>query len=226
MRTGAVLIKFGGDALLLLFQGDDHEALACRSAVWMRRSLREVGRIELPGVKVRLRMSVGVHTGTFHFFLVGSSHRELIATGPAWSRTVQMEHKAGAGEILVSPELAALLPARCLGDRRGPGVLLRREPSGVPASGVVPTPDLDPAVIAGCLSVAVRDHVTAGGGAPEHRPVTVAFLHFDGTDEAIGARGPPRSPTTCTPSSPTCRRRSMRRGSASSPPTSTPTAGS
>jgi class 3 adenylate cyclase/tetratricopeptide (TPR) repeat protein len=187
--NGGGLIKFGGDALLLLFQGDDHAALACRSAVWMRRSLREVGRIELPGVKVQLRMSVGAHTGAFHFFLVGSSHRELIATGPAWTRTVEMEHEAGAGEILVSPELAARLPARCLGDRKGPGVLLRREPTATPASPEAPAPDLDPAVVAGCLSVAVRDHVTAGGGAPEHRPVTVAFIHFDGTDEAIGARG-------------------------------------
>ena len=182
--NGGGLIKFGGDALLLLFQGDDHEALACRSAVWMRRSLREVGRIELPGVGCACPSACTRGRSISSWW---APHRELIATGPAWSRTVQMEHEAGAGEILVSPELAALLPARCLGDRRGPGVLLRREPSGVPASGVVPTPDLDPAV-AGCLSVAVRDHVTAGGGAPEHRPVTVAFLHFDGTDEAI-ARG-------------------------------------
>ncbi len=43
------LIKFGGDALLLLFEGDDHVANACRSAVWMRRALRDVGRIEVPG---------------------------------------------------------------------------------------------------------------------------------------------------------------------------------
>ncbi len=79
--NGGGLIKFGGDALLLLFQGEGHEAMACRSAVWMRRSLREVGRIDLPGARVQLRMSVGAHTGTFHLFLVGTSHRELIAAG-------------------------------------------------------------------------------------------------------------------------------------------------
>src|SRR5215213_7344840 len=38
------LIKFGGDALLLLFEGDAHVENATRSAVWMRRSLRDVGR--------------------------------------------------------------------------------------------------------------------------------------------------------------------------------------
>ena len=105
-------------------------------------------------------------------------------------------------------------------------MLLRREPSGVPASGVVPTPDLDPAVIAGCLSVAVRDHVTAGGGAPEHRPVTVAFLHFDGTDEAIGARGPAAVADDLHTLVSDVQTAVDAQGSASSPPTSTPTAGS
>jgi len=187
--NGGGLIKFGGDALLLLFQGESHEAMACRSAVWMRRALREVGRIDLPGARVQLRMSVGAHTGTFHLFLVGTSHRELIATGPAWTRTVEMEHAADAGEILISPELASRLPARCLGETKAPGVLLRREPPGTVPPGDAPLPQVPAEQIAACLSVAVRDHVTAGGGAPEHRLVTVAFVHFEGTDEAIARRG-------------------------------------
>ena len=187
--NGGGLIKFGGDALLLLFQGEGHEAMACRSAVWMRRSLREVGRIDLPGARVQLRMSVGAHTGTFHLFLAGTSHRELIAAGPAWTRTVEMEHAADAGEILISPELASRLPARCLGETKAPGVLLRREPPGAVTPGDPVPPRVAVEEIAACLSVAVRDHVTAGGGAPEHRPVTVAFVHFDGTDEAIARRG-------------------------------------
>jgi len=99
--NGGGLIKFGGDALLLLFDGEGHAARAARSAVWMRRMLREVGRVELPGAKLQLRMSVGMHSGRFDLFLVGSSHRELLATGPAWTRTVEMEHAAAAGEIVV-----------------------------------------------------------------------------------------------------------------------------
>ena len=41
---GGALLKFGGDALLLLFEGEAHVARACRSAVDMRGRLREVGR--------------------------------------------------------------------------------------------------------------------------------------------------------------------------------------
>ena len=120
-ENGASLLKFGGDALLLWFQGDDHAARACAAAVRMRRTLDDVGRIELPGAKVTLQMSQGVHTGSFHFFAVGTSHLEMLPTGPAWSRTVAMEHAADAGEILVSAETAALLPDGLPGRSQGAG---------------------------------------------------------------------------------------------------------
>src|SRR3954469_11822901 len=185
------LIKFGGDALLLLFEDGDHVANACRSAVWMRRALRDVGRIELPGgAHLQLRMSVGVHTGTYHFFHVGGSHRELVVTGPGWTGTVSMEHVADAGEILLSSEIAALLPPRCIGEAKGPGFLLKREPPGHHAAVKAPPYAVDAETVAYCLSTAVRGHVLAGGGTPEHRQVSIAFVHFDGTDDAIAERGP------------------------------------
>jgi class 3 adenylate cyclase/tetratricopeptide (TPR) repeat protein len=184
------LIKFGGDALLLWFEGSDHVADACRSAIWMRRALRDVGRIEVPGSHVQLRMSVGVHTGLYHFFHVGVSHRELVVAGPAWTSTVGMEHAAEAGEILLSPQVVEALPSRCVGDAKGPGFLLKREPPGhhIAASSHFYTVESD--AIARCLSVEVRAHVRAGGGMPEHRPISIAFIHFDGTDEAIDVKGP------------------------------------
>ncbi|MFL5791752.1 MAG: tetratricopeptide repeat protein [Actinomycetota bacterium] len=185
------LIKFGGDALLLLFEDGDHVANACRSAVWMRRALRDVGRIELPGgAHLQLRMSVGVHTGTYNFFHVGGSHRELVVTGPGWTGTVAMEHVADAGEILVSPQVAAVLPTRCIGEAKGPGFLLKREPPGHHAAADMPRYEAEPEAVAGCLSTAVRAHVLGGGGTPEHRAISIAFIHFDGTDEAIAERGP------------------------------------
>src|SRR6187397_2330113 len=112
--NGASLLKFGGDALLLWFQDSGHAARACRASVLMRRVLRDVGRIDVPGARTTLRMSQGIHSGDFHFFMVGETHHELVVTGPGWSRVVSMEHLAEAGEILVSAATAALLPARCL----------------------------------------------------------------------------------------------------------------
>ncbi len=190
-EKGASLLKFGGDALLLWFQGDDHATRACAAAMRMRHALDDVGRIELPGAKVTLQMSQGVHTGSFHFFAVGTSHLEMLPTGPAWTRTVAMEHEASAGEILVSAETAALLPKECLGDSRASGVLLQGEPPGHEATiPYIPRPHSPEELTLRCLSPAIRAHVTGGGGASEHRPVTIAFIRYEGTDALIEQSGP------------------------------------
>jgi len=187
--NGGGLIKFGGDALLLLFTGTDHAAKASRAAVGMRRELREIGSISTPGGRVALKMSVGVHSGEFNFFLVGSSHRELIITGPAASETVTMESTAEAGEIVVSKATATTIGPTVLAGEKGPGFLLRKEPPGFSPerSDVesVPPPEL----MVSCIPVATRDQILAGVAEPEHKRVTVAFIHFDGTDELIAADG-------------------------------------
>ena len=187
--NGASLLKFGGDALLLWFQDSGHALRACRASVLMRRVLRDVGRINVPGAKITLRMSQGIHTGTFHFFMVGTTHHELVVAGPAWSRVVAMEHAAEAAEVLVSTQTAALLPARCLGVSKGTGVLLQRAPPGEDKLPLIPRPIVPHATLALCLPPAVRSHVLGGGGAPEHRPATIAFIKFEGIDTLIEERG-------------------------------------
>jgi len=190
--SGGSLLKFGGDALLLWFEGDGHAPRACRSTLLMRDVLREVGAVELPGVSATLRMSQGAHSGRFHFFAVGSAHLELLPVGPAWSRLVAMQHAADPDEILVSAETAALLPRDCIGEPKGPGLVLRQEPPGygdkMPRK---PRPPMSPEMVAHCLPPAIRTHVMGGGGIPEHRPVTVAFIRFEGTDALIEERGAP-----------------------------------
>lgn len=184
------LVKFGGDALLLFFSGTHHEARAARTAVGMRATLRQIGSLETSAGTVTLRMSIGLHSGTFHFFLVGTSHRELILTGPAATTAVLAERAATAGEILVSEGTAAALPESVLGAERWPGRLLRREPPGLsPASADTEVPaigvDLTQAV-----PLAIREHLLGGGGGPEHRRVSVAFLQFQGTDALLELSGP------------------------------------
>jgi class 3 adenylate cyclase/tetratricopeptide (TPR) repeat protein/ABC-type cobalamin transport system ATPase subunit len=187
---GGRLLKFGGDALLLYFSGDAHEARGCRAAVEMRRELRTVGRLTVLGQKVSLRMSVGVHSGEFNFFLVGGSHRELLVTGPAASATVEMEGTADAGQIVVSPTTAAALRPGLLGGAKGPGLLLTRAPE-VPDDPFVPFEEVAPdADIHLGVPVGLRDTLVARHLEPEHRRVTIAFLHFDGTDELVQVRGP------------------------------------
>ena len=100
-----------------------------------------------------------------------------------------MEGLAGAGQILVSPETAAMLPRSCLGAQLGTGVLLARSPAGAEwaaaEEGTMPSEQ----AIAACLPAMVRPHLLGGHAAPEHRTASVAFLQFTGLDRMIADRG-------------------------------------
>jgi class 3 adenylate cyclase/tetratricopeptide (TPR) repeat protein len=186
---GGSLLKFGGDALLLLFAGDDHATRAAHAAVGMRHRLRTVGRLQTSSGLVVLRISIGVHSGAFHFFALGGSHRELIVVGPAATATVAAEGSATAGEIVMSAATAALLPSRSRGPARGEGFLLRA-PAGQTPIGPIVTGGVDRVDAARYVPVAIRLHLLDGGEDSEHRSATVAFLHFDGTDEILEREGP------------------------------------
>jgi class 3 adenylate cyclase/tetratricopeptide (TPR) repeat protein len=182
------LVKFGGDALLLFFDGEAHTARACRAAYGMRRALREIGRPRTSVGQVTLRMHVGIHSDTFHFFLVGNSHRELLVTGPGATRTVAMEDRSEAGEILLSEAAAASVPERALGEPKDGSRLLKSDVK-VDESGVEPLPDMAGLDLGLCVPAPIREYLAAGHVEPEHRQATIGFVHFDGTDRLIEEEG-------------------------------------
>jgi class 3 adenylate cyclase/tetratricopeptide (TPR) repeat protein len=186
---GAGVIKWGGDAVLLLFTGDAHPERACRAAWEMQRTIRTVGRLRTSSGLVTLRMSIGIHSGLFDFFRVGTLHQELIVTGPAATLTVAAETAAEAGEIVVSSATAAALEPSCVGSQRDPGNLLKRPPS-LERDRTPPVGDVSDIDLACCVPVALSSHLLAGGGEAEHRPLTVAFVHFEATDDLLSAEGP------------------------------------
>ncbi|MGH8889006.1 MAG: AAA family ATPase [Acidothermaceae bacterium] len=183
---GAWLVKWGGDAVLLLFEGPDDAERACTAAHEMRRTLREVGRLRTSVGEVQLRMSVGVHTGEFDFYLVGSLHRELVITGPGASQAVEMETAADGGEIIISPQTAARLATRCVGLPKGAGLLLARSPAVTPPSPQRSDRDLTGVDLSSCLPQITCGHLLAGGSDGEHRLVTVGFIEFSGV-QRLGA---------------------------------------
>jgi class 3 adenylate cyclase/tetratricopeptide (TPR) repeat protein len=186
--NGGGLVKFGGDALLLFFEGDAHAARACNAAHGMRSTLDQLGALDTSAGAVTLRMHVGIHTGTFDFFLAGASHRELIIAGPAAAHTVAMEDAAEAGEIVVSTDTAALLNAEELGDAKGDGFLLRASPRTA-AHGVAALPDVDGIDLLTCIPVALREHLTAEKVESEHRHAAVAFVRFSGIEDLLQLEG-------------------------------------
>ena len=96
-RHNGDVLKFRGDALLLFFDGPDHERRACYAAADMQWLIGTTGEMMSSVGPVTLRMSTGIYTGTCHFFLVEGTHRELVIAGPAASATIELEDGAEAG---------------------------------------------------------------------------------------------------------------------------------
>ena len=187
---GADLVKWGGDAVLLLFRGPDHARHATRATCRMRKTLRTVGRQRASAGKVTLRMSAGIHSAAFSFFLVGDPaiHQELIVCGESASMTAQMESLATAGQIVVSNATAALLPPDVLGARIHGGRVVQAEPLAPDIS--VTESTRSQADIANTLPPPIRTQLLLARGESEHRRIAVAFVQFSGTDGLLKSAGP------------------------------------
>ena len=191
----------------------------------MRAVLDDVGRIELPDAEVTLQMSQGVHSGEFHFFAVGASHTELLPTGPGWSRLVAMEHDAPAPARSCSrPRRPRCSRPNACGEPKGPGqflAALRRASRTYAAAHAAPATCPPTGSRTACRLRCAR-YVLAGGGASEHRPVTVAFLRYEGIDALIAEKGIDAATDALHQLVRVGRkRRPKRRTSRCSPPTST-----
>ncbi|MEN8234757.1 MAG: AAA family ATPase [Actinomycetota bacterium] len=180
---GGSLLKFGGDALLILFSGSDHAPRAAAAGHNMKRALYDIGAITTSVGSVRLSMTGGIHSGTFDLFLAGSDPHELLITGPAASAVVATEGLARSGEIIVSEATASLLPPQDLSVHDDGVIKLRRAPA------IADHPKIAEYASSGELvdfvPPAVRQRLDAGETDPEHRRAVIGFVKFRGIDALV-----------------------------------------
>jgi class 3 adenylate cyclase/tetratricopeptide (TPR) repeat protein len=186
---GGSLLKFGGDALLLMFTGYDHATRAASAAVEMRTALRVATDGPTTAGRVRLRMSVGIHSGPIHIFRVGSVHQELVIAGLGGTTTTAMEKFADPGEILVSAGTRDRLPADATGNAKGAGWLLRWRKAHCIAPGPVSRDARDPESLKTWVPVELREYLGAGDTESEHRIASVGFIRFCGVDQRLADEG-------------------------------------
>jgi class 3 adenylate cyclase/tetratricopeptide (TPR) repeat protein len=185
---GGDVLKFGGDALLILFTGADHTARAA-GACWQMRQLIERNWSTRLVRRVELGISQGIHSGTFDLHLVNGGHEELLVVGPGMTSTVDCEGAADRGEILLSSEAAALLDGAVLGPPKEHGRALVDDVGEY--LWLVDDDDDDDAIRSSAPFVPdwLREQVRAGQVA-EHRVVSVAFVFFGGLDAVLTTDGP------------------------------------
>ena len=187
LAEGGDIIKFGGDALLVLFTGEGDAIRACRASHAMRALIAKPVQ-QRDGGSVRLGISIGVHRGQFPVFLPHGVHRELLLTGPDVSVTLRRESNAEAGEIQISASVAEQVPARVVGEPVEDGFLLRRNPE--PWAGAAEQLERDwvHADLERLIPLEQRLGIEAQG-VGEHRQATIAFVCFKKTDEVIAREG-------------------------------------
>ena len=156
----------------------------------MRRELRRASDIVTSVGRLSLSISIGVHSGEFHLFLVGEPHRELVVLGPGATEVVACENAARGGEIVISGATARTLPRGSARSREDGALLLRWRTAAAAAAGPLIARDDDnelavrllPSVLAGVVDRAPPD--------PVHRVATISFMRFSGTDEILESAGP------------------------------------
>ncbi|MFN8158036.1 MAG: adenylate/guanylate cyclase domain-containing protein [Candidatus Nanopelagicales bacterium] len=186
---GGEMLKFGGDALLFLFRGEEHAARACRSAVDMRQALKEAAKIPTSVGRLKLSMSVGIHSGPVDFFLVGSPTRELLILGSAGTATTEAEHAAVAGQILITESTAAYLPKGST-ELRDDGLHRLRWRFAYPPEGEgPPTPQVPPERLRTLFPHELGEYLDERVPDPEHKIATIGFARFSGTDAMLRAQG-------------------------------------
>ena len=186
---GGSLLKFGGDALLLMFVGDDHPTRAASAAVEMRSALRAAREHRTTAGRLHLRMSVGIHSGPVHLFRAGSSHQEIVIAGVGGTTTTAMEKIAGPGEIVVSAGTRERLAPQSADRQKGNGWLLRWRKSHCTAPGPISREPRDSERLIGWIPVGLQGYLGEGETEPEHRIASVAFVRFCGVDRKIIEEG-------------------------------------
>lgn len=183
---GGDILGFAGDAALVWFDGDDHVRRAVAAAVEMPARLAALPAAVTGGR--RLRVSVGVHTGTFAAVLAGRARRAVLLCGPATSRLAALQGGAAAGRVLASREVAAALPPSWCGPTAGPGVEVRRR-GRRPQLSTPPAPPVPEEVADDLVAPGVRDLLATDASTGDHRIASVGFVLVPGLDRVLATGG-------------------------------------
>lgn len=189
---GAGLLKWGGDAVLLAFEGRGHASRACRSARLMQRTIATVGRLRTSAGAVRLGMSIGVHTGSVDLLLPHTPTRELLVVGPAATAVTTMEKHAERGQVVVSAATAAALRDEAGIVCRHPigsGLLLEDDVEVLDRLATVRPVEPGSVDLSRAMEPSLAAHVIDGPVAPEHRRIAVGFVRFSGVDGLFEREG-------------------------------------
>lgn len=177
---GGEVVKFSGDALTVLFPAIDEPLgyavrRALQAATQMQHLMTAFSTVTTSAGPVHLAMKIGIGAGTVRTFQVGGmfGRWEYLVAGDPLRQVTAAENNAAPGQVVCSPETAALdLPAA-----------LPPRAVQLPANHKAEGTHLFPALI-GYIPASIRAWLEEGLSEwiAVLRPITVLFLGIGGLD--------------------------------------------
>lgn len=186
-EAGGSLVKFGGDALFLMFRGADHELAAVWAAWEMRTRLRKRSQVDSSVGKIRLGMTSSLASGRILAFNAGTENHEIILGGPTVTNLMNLERVASTGQTLLCPSTSVSIPDSVLAE--GPGGyarLARRPEKATTGDDIFHEMSGDASLF---VPAPVMRRLQDGQSGPEHRRIAIGFVGISGVD-ALADRDP------------------------------------
>jgi class 3 adenylate cyclase/tetratricopeptide (TPR) repeat protein len=193
-------LKFGGDALLVLFRGDNHALRAVTAARMMQQATQKFTTFRVGQYRIRLNMTVGVHSGVFWYAAAGLPERRMqhFVLGSEASRVAQTQAAATAGELIISESTRNMVSKLCLVEPCAKAYRVIRLSKQTFASqerkeGHALPPSLARELLAYLpppIAQALEKGEPAKSIEGEHRKVSIVFINLLGVNELLEERGP------------------------------------
>ncbi|MDP2731102.1 MAG: adenylate/guanylate cyclase domain-containing protein [Dehalococcoidales bacterium] len=198
-QYGGDNLKFGGDALLILFQGESHALRAVAAALAMQRTTGQFKAFRAGSFRLRLKMTIGVHSGNFYSAAAGLAGHTMqhFILGPDTNRVCELQDEAESGELLISESSMKQLGEFCITEPRGGNYLVRRlrvkpiiqslinkPDAGLPAGVTEIVAFLPPPIAQGLRSDGKVRNIEG-----EHRKVTIIFINLIGINKLLEEYG-------------------------------------
>ncbi|MGH7462483.1 MAG: adenylate/guanylate cyclase domain-containing protein, partial [Longimicrobiales bacterium] len=182
----------------MLFSGPGHASRAVSTAMEMQTANRRFAAVRLQGsAPVRMKMSIGVHSGTFWSATAGlpGLRMQHFILGADANYVARVEAGAAAGQVLISGSTQRLLEG-CLTEPIEEFYRVLRVQRAVRERHGLADPALQPLYhrLMSYLPPAVASGIKVPGSSVgfegEHRKVAVAFVHVLGVEEVLESQGP------------------------------------
>jgi class 3 adenylate cyclase/tetratricopeptide (TPR) repeat protein len=189
---GGEQMKFGGDAMLLIFPGSQHARMAAACGLEMQSAMSEFRSFSAGGEKHTLRMRIGIHSGSFLIASVGDPENllHLLVTGRDVNRAAEVEPAAAPGRVALSTQAAIELGDSASVTPIGNGLFNLRQVQSEPPG---PSARQEPPwarVLDRYVHPAIRERAArADLAVSEHRRATVMFINLRGLSDLLEQEG-------------------------------------